>query len=107
MAAPPEPERRTQVLVVDDHDDTRIILRHYLEAMGFEVREARDGEEALEQLRAARPDAVVFDIQMPRKDGIAVLRIVRGDGELRTVPILALSAHALAEEVRQIKEAGA
>ena len=101
------PERKRQILVADDHEDTRIILRHYLEAMGFEVREAHDGAEALEALHAARPDAVVLDIQMPRLDGIAVLREVRQHHELRTLPILALSAHALADEVRQIREAGA
>ena len=55
----------------------------------------------------ARPDAVVLDIQMPKVDGIAVLRAVRADGALKSLPILALSAHALADEVRQIREAGA
>jgi CheY-like chemotaxis protein len=99
--------RKRQILVVDDHEDTRVILRHYLEAMGFEVREAHDGEEALATLHAGLPDAVVLDIQMPRMDGIAVLRAVRADGALRSLPVLALSAHALAEEVRQIRDAGA
>ena len=99
--------RRQQILVVDDHEDTRVILRHYLEAMGYDVREAHDGEEALATLHSARPDAVVLDIQMPKVDGIAVLRAVRADGALKSLPILALSAHALADEVRQIREAGA
>jgi CheY-like chemotaxis protein len=99
--------RVSRVLVADDHEDTRIILRHYFEAMGFEVRESRDGEETLVELRAALPDAVVLDIQMPKVDGIAVLRAVREDQHLRQVPILALSAHAMADEVRQIREAGA
>jgi two-component system cell cycle response regulator DivK len=96
-----------RILVADDHEDTRVILRHYFEAMGFEVREARDGEETLAELNATLPDAVVLDIQMPKMDGIAVLRAVREDGALRQVPILALSAHALADEVRQIRDAGA
>ena len=100
-------ERPARILVVDDHEDTRVILRHYLEAMGYEVREAHDGEEALATLHTALPDAVVLDIQMPRMDGIAVLRAVRADGALRALPVLALSAHALADEVRQIREAGA
>ena len=99
--------RRQQILVVDDHEDTRVILRHYLEAMGYDVREANDGEEALATIQATRPDAVVLDIQMPKVDGIAVLRAVRSDGALKSLPILALSAHALADEVRQIREAGA
>ena len=107
MTAESADARKQLILVVDDHEDTCVILRHYLEAMGYEVREAHDGEEALATLHVARPDAVVLDIQMPRLDGIGVLRAVRLDVELRTLPILALSAHALADEVRQIREAGA
>ena len=107
MPAEPAVARKHQILVVDDHEDTRVILRHYLEAMGYDVREAHDGEEALATLHAARPDAVVLDIQMPKVDGIEVLRAVRADGTLKSLPILALSAHALADEVRQIREAGA
>ena len=102
-----QPDRATQILVADDHEDTRVILRHYFEAMGFEVREACDGEETLAELNESLPDAVVLDIQMPKVDGIAVLRAVREDGALQRVPILALSAHALSDEVRQIREAGA
>ncbi len=95
------------ILVVDDHPDTRIILRHYLEAKGFNVREAHDGIEALAEMRASRPMAVILDIQMPHLDGIGVLRAVRSDEVLREIPILALSAHALSDEVRRIKDAGA
>ena len=107
MPAESADARKQQILVVDDHEDTRVILRHYLEAMGYDVREAHDGEEALATMHDARPDAVVLDIQMPKVDGIAVLRAVRADGALKSLPILALSAHALADEVRQIREAGA
>jgi two-component system cell cycle response regulator DivK len=58
-------------------------------------------------MTANHPDAVVLDIQMPRKDGIQVLRAVRQDVTLRDIKVLALSAHALSDEVRQIREAGA
>ncbi|HUF25594.1 MAG TPA: response regulator [Gemmatimonadaceae bacterium] len=96
-----------RVLIVDDHIDTRVILRHYFEAKGFAVCEATNGEEALECLRAERPHAMVLDIQMPKLDGIGVLRAIRGDEQLRDLPVLALSAHALVEEVREITRAGA
>ncbi len=95
------------ILIVDDHPDTRIILRHYFEAKGFNVREAHDGIEALAEMRASRPDAVILDIQMPHLDGIGVLKAVRSDEVLREIPILALSAHALSDEVQRIKDAGA
>jgi CheY-like chemotaxis protein len=104
---PADNERKQTILVADDHEDTRVILRHYFEAMGYNVLEARDGEETLESMKGSHPDAVVLDIQMPRLDGIQVLRAVRGNGALRDIRILALSAHALSDEVRQIREAGA
>jgi two-component system cell cycle response regulator DivK len=99
--------RKEKILVADDHEDTRVILRHYFEAMGYEVLEAHDGEQTLVSMTANHPDAVVLDIQMPRKDGIQVLRAVRQDVTLRDIKVLALSAHALSDEVRQIREAGA
>jgi CheY-like chemotaxis protein len=105
---PQNPDDRKQtILVADDHEDTRVILRHYFEAMGYAVLEAHDGEQTLASMKGSHPDAVVLDIQMPRMDGIQVLRAVRGDGTLRDIKILALSAHALSDEVRQIREAGA
>lgn len=96
-----------RVLVADDHPDTRIILRHYLEAMGFDVEEAHDGAEALALIRADHPDAVVLDIQMPQMDGIQVLRALRADVRTHDIPVLALSAHAFAEDVFEINAAGA
>jgi CheY-like chemotaxis protein len=104
---PPANDRKQTILVADDHEDTRVILRHYFEAMGYNVLEAQDGEETLASLMGSHPDAVVLDIQMPRLDGIQVLRAVRKNGTLRDIKILALSAHALSDEVRQIREAGA
>jgi CheY-like chemotaxis protein len=98
---------RLTVLVADDHVDTRVILRHYLEAMGHSVIEAANGAEALRVLRASRPDALVLDIQMPEMDGIQVMRIIRSDPELAALPVLALSAHAMSDEVRDIIAAGA
>ena len=95
------------VLVADDHFDTRIVLRHYLEAMGHRVLEAANGAEALEVVRATRPDALVLDIQMPVLDGIQVMRILRADPDLARLPVLALSAHAMHDEVREIRAAGA
>ena len=94
------------VLVADDHDDTREILRDYLGAHGFRVREARDGEEALLEMERECPAVVVLDIRMPKVDGLQVLRTVRRTAGISRVPILCLSAHALPEEIRQIEAAG-
>lgn len=107
METGPSVIRVMTVLVADDHMDTRVILRHYLEAMGHRVVEASDGAEALDVLRSVRPDALVLDIQMPVMDGIQVMRVIRADPDLARLPVLALSAHALSDEVREITAAGA
>ena len=101
-----DPKQLPHVLIADDHFDTRVILRHYFEAMGFRVTEAANGEEALDAMRADRPDALVLDIQMPRLDGIGVLRALRADAALADLKVLALSAHAMVGEVREITLAG-
>ena len=82
------------VLIADDNADGRELLRDHLEAWGFEVLEARDGQEAL--INAARnlPDAILLDVQMPRLDGFAVLRKLREDGRLSATPALAVTACA-------------
>lgn len=95
-----------EVLVADDHDDTRCILREYLQAHGYRVREARDGQEAIRELERVCPSAMVLDVRMPKMDGLEVLRAVRAKAGLCRLPILCLSAHALPEEVREIEAAG-
>lgn len=107
MSEPAISDHQTRILIADDHTDTRVILRHYFEAMGFAVEEAEDGNQALTRLREQRPAALVLDIQMPHLDGIGVLRAIRSDDALRDLPVLALSAHAMSEEVREISAAGA
>jgi len=62
------------MLVADDDPETRKVLRRYFSAQSFEILEARDGAEALELARARRPDIVLLDISMPKKDGIEVLK---------------------------------
>ncbi len=103
---PDNTEPKQTILVADDHEDTRVILRHYFEAMGFRVSEASNGEEALASMGAERPDALVLDIQMPKLDGIGVLRALRADPALADLKVLALSAHAMVGEVREITLAG-
>jgi DNA-binding response OmpR family regulator len=86
-----------RVLVVDDEERIRGIVRGYLEADGFEVVEARDGEEALEVARAWLPDLVVLDVMMRGTDGIEALRRLRTVSE---VPVILLTARS--EEVDKL-----
>jgi DNA-binding response OmpR family regulator len=86
-----------RVLVVDDEERIRSIVRGYLEADGFEVVEARGGEEAIEVARAWLPDLVVLDVMMPGTDGIEALRRLRTVSE---VPVILLTARS--EEVDKL-----
>ena len=110
---PPSPElpvpqhTNSQILIADDHVDTRVVLKHYLEAYGFDVSEAADGADALEMMRHARPDAVILDVQMPRMDGFSVLRAMRADNDLHDMPVLMLSGDTQCADFREAAAAGA
>lgn len=81
-----------RVLVVDDEPFILRSLSFVLERAGFEVHQARDGEEALEKLRDVRPRVVVLDVMMPKRNGYEVCEIVKGDPELRETYVMLLTA---------------
>jgi CheY-like chemotaxis protein len=83
----------TRLLIVDDNDDSRDILALILGMHGFDTIHARDGLEALEQVRLHRPDAVVTDIFMPRLDGIDFTRQLRADAAFDSIPVIAQTAY--------------
>ena len=89
--APPAPPK---ILVVDDEEDILDLLQYNLRREGFETVVARDGEEALAKAESERPDLIILDIMMPKMDGLEVCRRLRRDAELRTIPILMLTARA-------------
>ena len=95
----PAGEKRRTVLVVDDFDDTRKVLRLWLERMGYAVTEASDGLEAVEAARTLAPDLIILDIEMPGLDGLESARRIRQHEGLREVPIIAVSAYG-AEQYR-------
>jgi two-component system, chemotaxis family, chemotaxis protein CheY len=80
-----------KVLVIDDHDDTRELIRVVLEHAGHDVTVAADGDEGLHHYRTARPDLVVVDIFMPRLDGMGLIASLRAETGARA-KILAISA---------------
>jgi CheY-like chemotaxis protein len=86
-----EPART--ILVVDDFDDTRLMMRLWLQKRGYRVVEASDGLEALDVARRELPDLVIMDIEMPALDGLAATRKLRQEEGLRDVPIVAVSAY--------------
>ncbi len=95
------------VLVVDDEQMTRNLLRLMLERIGFEILEAEDGLKALLMVAEHKPDVLILDVMMPHMDGFAVCEAVRSQVEASDTPIILLSARTSADFIRRGLEAGA
>jgi len=96
-----------QVLIIDDEPNIVISLEFLMKREGFAVAVARDGEEGLAAIRAGRPDLVVLDVMMPRRNGYEVLEAVRADPSLAGVRILMLTAKGRPAESEKGLELGA
>ena len=94
------------VLVADDADASRELIRAILEGAGYGVTEAQDGAEALQCAQAEPPDLIILDIQMPRLNGYAVLRALRSNPTLQSIPVVALTAGAMQGERQRALAAG-
>jgi len=81
------------ILVVDDFDDTRLLLRTWLQKKGFRVVEAENGNRAVSAAESARPDLIIMDVEMPELDGLAATRQIRELKGFEAVPIVAVSAY--------------
>ncbi len=88
------------ILVVDDFDDTRLLLRTWLQKKGFRVVEAEDGSRAVAAAESNHPDLIIMDLEMPELDGLAATRKIREISTLEAVPILAVSAYG-ADQYRE------
>ena len=86
------------ILVVDDFDELRSTLRLWLEQRGYEVVEARDGDEAIEVAHREHPALILMDIGMPERSGISATYKIRKDPDLSEIPIVAITAFG--EELR-------
>lgn len=82
------------ILIADDYDDTRELLRLMLQAAGYTVREARDGRECVAAAHESLPDLALIDLSMPELDGWGVLRELRADERTRRLPCIAVTAFA-------------
>ncbi|MGI8510519.1 MAG: diguanylate cyclase [Gemmatimonadaceae bacterium] len=100
-------ERPRRILVVDDHPDNIMVLRARLEARGYLVESAEDGQEALEKIYASPPDLVLLDVMMPKIDGMEVARRVKSDRSLPFIPVIMQTALDSTESMVQGLDAGA
>jgi CheY-like chemotaxis protein len=94
------------ILVVDDYQDAREMYAEYLQFSGFRVAEARNGNEAVEQAFALKPDLILMDLSLPGMDGWEATRRLKADDSTRHIPIVALTGHALAGASDGAKKAG-
>ena len=81
------------ILVVDDFDDTRLLLRTWLQKKGFHVVEAENGNRAVAAAESNRPDLIIMDVEMPELDGLSATRKIRKLENFAAVPIVAVSAY--------------
>lgn len=83
--------KKKKVCVIDDDENIREIYRLKFDLEGYDVSVAVDGEDGLKVIREKTPDIILLDLQMPIKDGVAVLQELRGDAELSKIPVVILS----------------
>ena len=101
------PDCKPRILIVDDEPDLLTVLRFGLEAAGFEVLQASDGEQGLALARQAVPDLMILDLMLPRLDGYKVCRALKFDERFRHMPIFILSARSGDSDRRLALEMGA
>ncbi len=86
------------ILIVEDNEDNLVVYRTILEHVGYEVIEARDGEEGISRANEEHPDLILMDISIPKIDGWEATRRLKSEEATREIPIIALTAHALEED---------
>src|SRR2546423_12707938 len=92
-------------MLVEDNAMNRKLLRDIME-IRFDVVEAETAERAVELLREHRPDLLLVDLQLPGMDGLTFMRLVKNDPATAAIPVVAISAHAMQEDINQALESG-
>lgn len=95
-----------KILIVEDNDVNRVLLRDVLALLEAEIHEAAGGQEAIALSRALRPDLILMDVQLPGLDGIEATRILKADPETMDIPVVAISSYAFEREKKSFLEAG-
>lgn len=95
-----------RILVVEDQEDNRQILRDLLGSVGFEIIEAHDGLSAHPMAAAGKPDLILMDIQLPGLDGYEATRRIKADPALTAIPIIVVTSYALSGDEEKARLAG-
>ncbi len=95
-----------RILVVEDQEDNRQILRDLLGSVGYDMDEAHDGQEALVAVAKQRPDLILMDIQLPIMDGYEATRRIKADPATKDIPIIVVTSYALSGDEGKARDAG-
>lgn len=95
-----------RILVVEDNLDNMMLISDVLNSLNYQVLQAPDGEQGVRMARLEKPDLILMDLSLPRMDGWAATREIKGDPELASIPIIALTAHAMVGDRERALEAG-
>ena len=96
-----------KVLLVEDEKNIILGVRTCLDAVGYQVEIAEDGEEALKAVRREHPDLILLDLLLPKVDGFEVLKVLKGDAATSSIPIIVLTAKAEEEDRQRALDLGA
>src|SRR5687767_3251789 len=95
-----------KILIVEDNDANRNMLARRLERKGFEVVTASDGEQAIRAARDQTPSVILMDLDLPILDGWSATRRIKDDASTRSIPVIALTAHAMSSDRQKALSAG-
>jgi DNA-binding response OmpR family regulator len=98
---------RKRILLADDEEDIKTVVKYYLEQRGYEVLTAFDGLDAITMCEANKPDLLLLDVMMPVMNGFEVARRLKANPETSGIPIVMLSAASQADNIKEGLEAGA
>ena len=94
------------ILIIEDNDKNRKLARDILQVKGYRTIEAETGEAGVALAVEQKPDLILMDYQLPGIDGIEAFRRIRGDAAVAHIPIVAVTASAMPEDAKKMKEAG-
>jgi two-component system cell cycle response regulator DivK len=99
------PKQKT-VMIVEDNELNMKLFHDLLEANGYMTMETRDGRKVMDMVRQQRPDLILMDIQLPEISGLDVTKLLKADQDLKTIPVIAVTAFAMKGDEQKIREGG-
>lgn len=96
-----------KILIAEDEESLALVLKEKLINSGFDAKVARDGESAMDLLRSFKPELLLLDLIMPKKDGFAVMQEMKEDAEIAHIPVIVLSNLGEDENIKKALQLGA